>query len=105
VLENGQRFQQTAIIEKWKNNHQLSSRKFGAPEVIQVVQFNFKAKRKSNLMGTRGPLRVGEKPISLHFQNIFSLKPFFLSWSLNLLWKTNYFIKYFACRIASLSTE
>lgn len=38
VLENGQRFQQTAIIEKWKNNHQLSSRKFGAPEVADIYE-------------------------------------------------------------------
>ena len=38
TLENGLKHPRTAVIEKWKNNHQLSSRKFGAPEIDEVYR-------------------------------------------------------------------
>lgn len=36
VLENGITHSRTAIIEKWKNNHQLASRKYGAPDLEDI---------------------------------------------------------------------
>lgn len=38
TLENGITHPRTAIIEKWKNNYQLSSRKLGAPHLDDVYQ-------------------------------------------------------------------
>jgi len=38
VLENGLSHLKTAVIEKWKNNHQLSSRRFGAPDLSDIYE-------------------------------------------------------------------
>ncbi|MAY82878.1 MAG: hypothetical protein CMP59_01975 [Flavobacteriales bacterium] len=38
VLENGLKHSKTAVIEKWKNNHQLASRKFGAPDLEEIYK-------------------------------------------------------------------
>lgn len=38
TLENGISYPRTAVIEKWKNNHQLSSRRFGAPALDEIYK-------------------------------------------------------------------
>lgn len=48
ILENGIRHARTAILEKWKDNYQLSSRKLGAPSVDEIYQ-QIKKKEAINL--------------------------------------------------------
>lgn len=38
TLENGVKHSKTAIVEKWKNNYQLSSRKLGAPSIEEIYE-------------------------------------------------------------------
>jgi uncharacterized protein YjbI with pentapeptide repeats len=48
VLENGLKHSRTAVIEKWKNNHQLASRKFGAPK-LEDIYLMIEKKEEINL--------------------------------------------------------